>query len=86
MYRDRKIFVMDESFTFIDSESKDTILHNILKFIGDDRTLIYITRSVENLAMFDKIYFFENGKIVESGSWSELIKKKGKFCKIVKEN
>lgn len=86
LYRDRKIFIMDESFTFIDSESKDTILHNILNFIGADRTLIYITRSVENLDMFDKIYFFENGKIVESGDWKELIRKRKKFYKIVKEN
>ena len=85
LYRDRKIFVMDESFTFIDSESKDTILHNILDFIGTDRTLIYITRSIENLDMFDKIYFFENGKIIESGNWRELMKKRKKFYKIVKE-
>ncbi len=86
LYRNRKIFVMDEAFTFIDSESKDTILNNILDFIGEEKTLIYITRSIENLEMFDKIYFFENGKIVESGSWDELTKKKGKFYKIVKEN
>ncbi len=85
LYRDRRIFVMDESFTFIDSESKDTILHNILDFIGTDRTLIYITRSIENLDMFDKIYFFENGKIIESGNWRELMKKRKKFYKIVKE-
>jgi len=85
LYRDRKIFVMDESFTFIDSESKDTILHNILDFIGTDRTLIYITRSIENLDMFDKIYFFENGKIIESGNWRELMKNRKKFYKIVKE-
>lgn len=85
LYRDRRIFVMDESFTFIDSESKDTILHNILDFIGTDRTLIYITRSIENLDMFDKIYFFENGKIIESGNWRELMKNRKKFYKIVKE-
>ncbi len=85
LYRDRKIFIMDESFTFIDSESKDTILHNILNFVGQERTLIYITRSIENLEIFDKIYFFENGKIVEVGNWKELIKRRGKFYKIVKE-
>lgn len=86
LYRNKKIFVMDESFTFIDSESKDTILKNILKFIGAERTLIYITRSVENLDMFDKIYFFENGKVVESGNWQELIKRRRKFYKIAKDN
>lgn len=85
LYRDKKIFVMDESFTFIDSESKEGILHNILDFIGPDRTLIYITRSVEDLDMFDRIYFFENGRVVESGSFKELMKKRRKFFKIAKE-
>jgi len=85
LYRNRKIFVMDESFTFIDSESKETILHNILDFIGKDRTLIYITRSVEDLDLFDRIFFFENGKVIESGSFKELMKKRKKFFKIASE-
>ena len=86
LYRNKKIFVMDESFTFIDSESKEVILHNILDFVGSERTLIYITRSVEDLDMFDRIYFFENGRVVESGSFKELMKKKKKFYKIAKES
>ena len=85
LYRNRKIFVMDESFTFIDSESKEIILNNIMDFIGPERTLIYITRSVEDLDLFDKIYFFENGKVVESGNYKELMKNKKKFFKIAKE-
>jgi ABC-type multidrug transport system fused ATPase/permease subunit len=62
------------------------ILHNILDFVGSERTLIYITRSVEDLDMFDRIYFFENGRVVESGSFKELMKKKKKFYKIAKES
>lgn len=85
LYRNKNIFVMDESFTFIDSESKDEILQNIINFIGQKRTLIYITRSIDNLHMFDRIFFFENGKIIESGNWKELIKKRKKFFKIAKE-
>jgi len=86
LYRNKRVFVMDESFTFIDSESKDMILKNIIEFIGQDRTLIYITRSVEDLGLFDRIFFFENGKVVESGSFKELMNKKKKFYKIAKEN
>lgn len=85
LYRNRRIFIMDESFTFIDSESKEKILQNVLKHIGPDRTLIYITRSVEDLDMFDRIFFFEKGRIVESGSYKELIKQRKKFFKIAKE-
>jgi ABC-type multidrug transport system fused ATPase/permease subunit len=86
LYRNRKIFVMDESFTYIDSESKDVILKNIFDFVGPERTLIYITRSIEDLEKFDKIYFFEHGKVIDSGSFKELMKKKKKFYKIAKEN
>jgi ABC-type multidrug transport system fused ATPase/permease subunit len=56
-----------------------------LNFVGKESTLRYISRSIENLEMFDKIYFFENGKIIEAGNWKELIERRGKFYKIVKE-
>ncbi len=85
LYRNKKIFVMDESFTFIDSESKESILHNIFNFLGTEKTLIYITRSVEDLDLFDRIYFFENGKVIESGNFKELMKKRKKFFKIANE-
>lgn len=84
LYRNGKIFVMDEAFTFIDSETKDALLKNVLNFIGPDRTLIYITRSVEDLEMFDKIYYFEKGRISEAGNWKQLINRRKKFYKIVK--
>jgi len=29
------------------------------------------------LNKFDRIYYFKAGKIVESGSWDELLKRKG---------
>ena len=86
LYRNKKIFIMDESFTYIDSESKDILLQNIIKYIGENRTMIYITRSVEDLDLFDRIYFFENGKVVEVGNFKELMKKKKKFYKIANES
>jgi ABC-type multidrug transport system fused ATPase/permease subunit len=41
--------------------------------------MIYITRSVSLLKNFDRIYYFDKGRVVESGSWDELMKKKGKL-------
>ena len=70
---------MDEPFTFIDDISAEKILEGIFKFLGKERSMIYITRSVGLLKKFDKIYYFKSGKIVESGSWNELMKGKGKL-------
>ena len=80
LYRNRNIFLMDEPFTFIDDMSAKEILEKMFDFIGDDRSMIYITRSAKFLEMFDKIYYFEKGRIVDSGTWKELMKKKGRFC------
>ena len=68
---------MDESFTYIDDLSAEKILTDIFKFIGQEKSLIYITRNIGLLSKFDRIYYFKGGKIVESGSWKELLKEKG---------
>jgi len=81
LYRNRQLFIMDEPFTYIDDVSAERILDGILKFLGEERSLIYITRSIRMLKKFDRIYYLHKGSIVESGSWEELIKKKGKLYK-----
>lgn len=84
LYRNKSIFLMDEPFTYMDDISAKKILENVFDFVGKDRSMIYITRSINNLELFDRIYYFENGRIVESGPLRELIKKKGKLYEEMK--
>ena len=86
LYRNRKIFILDEPFTFIDGFSREKIIRGVLKFAGPDRTVILITRDTDLLDLFDKIYFLERGHIVESGTWKELMKKRGRLYKESKYN
>lgn len=86
LYRDRPINIMDEPFTYIDGPSRVKILDGIFKFFGDEKTLIYVTQDTDHLNKFDRIFFFKGGKIVEAGSYKDLIKKKGAFYKEVKQN
>jgi ABC-type multidrug transport system fused ATPase/permease subunit len=72
LYRNKDIFIMDEPFTFIDSQSKSKMIDKIIDFIGDDKILIYITRSTEDLEKFDRVFYFEKGHIVESGHWKDI--------------
>jgi ABC-type multidrug transport system fused ATPase/permease subunit len=81
LYRNKDIFIMDEPFTFIDSKSKTKMIDDIINFAGKDRMLIYITRSTEDLEKFDRVFYFEKGKLLESGQWKELMGKKGKTYK-----
>lgn len=86
LYRNRDVFILDEPFTFIDAPSRDYILKNILKFVGHNRSLILITRDTDLLDTFDRIYVLDKGKIIENGSWKELLSNKGHFYKEVKLN
>jgi ABC-type multidrug transport system fused ATPase/permease subunit len=85
LYRNKDIFIMDEPFTFIDSNSKSQIIEDIIDFVGDEKILIYITRSTEDLEKFDRVFYFENGHLLESGHWKDLMIKKGKTYKKAKK-
>ncbi|KUK76534.1 MAG: ABC transporter permease [candidate division WS6 bacterium 34_10] len=86
LYRNKDIFIMDEPFTFIDSNSKSKMIEDIIDFVGDDRILIYITRSTEDLEKFDRVFYIDQGHLVEQGPWKELMSKKGKTYKKVKSS
>ena len=86
LYRNKEIMIMDEPFTFIDGKSRSEILKGVMDFAGEDKILIYITQDTDHLQDFDKIYYFENGKIVEKGTWKELMHKKGPFYKLAEYN
>lgn len=86
LYRNRDIFILDESFTFIDAPSRDKLMKNILKFAGPHRSVILITRDMDLLDMFDHIFVLDKGHIVERGDWKELLKKKGKLYRELKYN
>jgi len=85
LYRNKNIFIMDEPFTYIGDVFAEKMLTKIFDFVGKDRSLIYITRSTNLLDRFDCIYYLSKGKVVESGSWEELMKKDSRLKKDYEE-
>lgn len=65
LYRNKDILLLDEPFTFIDEESRHTILKNILKFLGKEKSLIYVSQSSENTEVFDKVYYLKLGRLIQ---------------------
>ncbi len=79
LYRKKNIYILDEPFTYIDDVSAEKLLPNIFKFVGKENSLIFITRNTNFLSKFDRIYYLDKGKVVESGSWEELMRRKGRL-------
>ena len=73
------ILILDEATSNLDSENENKILKAIDDLHGEI-TILMIAHRLSTIKNADYIYLFENGKIIESGTWDELLKnKKGWF-------
>ena len=77
----KEILLLDEPTSSVDSGNELKIYRDIFtKFAG--KTIISSIHRLHLLDLFDKIYFFENGKIIASGNLLELIKTSENFRNI----
>lgn len=74
----RPIMIFDEATSALDIEAEKKLFLT-LKEVRKETTMIWVTHRFECLQKFDKIYYMENGKIVEYGKFDDLIIKRGKF-------
>lgn len=74
----RKVIVLDDSLSAVDTVTEAAILESLRKE-KEGRTLIVITHRVNAARLADKIYMLEGGKVLEEGTFDELLKKDGLF-------
>jgi ATP-binding cassette subfamily C protein len=77
------IFIFDELTSNIDSKSREQIFSAILN-ISKDKTLIYISHNLSEVLNMDRVIVIEDGRIIEEGKPDDLIKKRGKFYELFK--
>ena len=73
--RNNKIVILDDPASSLDVETKEIIHENINKYLKNS-TVILITNQVDMLKQCQRIIVIDNGEIVETGSYSKLIKDK----------
>ncbi len=74
MYHERDVLIFDEATSALDNDIEERIMSEIKSFKGE-KTIIIIAHRLSTLKFCDRIYRIENGKIVESGSYKDVIQR-----------
>lgn len=72
------ILILDEATSSLDSVTENFIQESLERLM-QNRTTIVIAHRLSTLAKMDRILVFDQGKVVEEGSHSELMTKQGHY-------
>lgn len=80
--RNAPIFLFDEATSALDTQSEQAIFDAIAE-IKKSKTTITIAHRISTIKSCDKIFVFDAGRIIQVGNHEELIRKDGKYKKLV---
>lgn len=75
------IFVLDEATSSIDTET-ERVIQNAIEKVLSNRTSFVVAHRLSTIVSADKILVIKKGKIHESGTHEELLKKRGYYYKL----
>ena len=70
MYRDPKVIIMDEATSSLDNKAEKN--NRFINTIKKGRTLISIAHRLSTIKRAELIYFVKDGRVIDSGTLSEL--------------
>lgn len=78
LYDDPDLIVFDEATSALDNLTEQFVISAIEEMAGN-KTLIMVAHRLSTVRNCDRIFLFENGKIVSKGGWEELEQNSVKF-------
>jgi len=75
------VLILDEATSALDNASQQRINEMLMKKFKDN-TVITIAHRLDTIKDYDRIVVFKGGEIVETGTFKELLEKKGLFCRL----
>jgi ATP-binding cassette subfamily B multidrug efflux pump len=81
LLKDAPILLLDEATSALDSEVEAAIQQH-LELLMQNKTVIAIAHRLSTIAALDRLIVIDKGRIIEQGSHSELIAKKGVYAQL----
>jgi len=83
VYKSPKYMFFDEATSALDAENEKIIYNNLQSFFKG-RTVVIIAHRLSTVKSADNIVVLKKGEVVEQGTHKELVKKKGEYYNLVK--
>lgn len=81
LLKNAPIILLDEATASLDPENEVLVQKAIAKLV-EDKTVIMIAHRLRSVVGADQIFVLDDGKLVESGTHSELMEKKGLYQRL----
>jgi ATP-binding cassette, subfamily B, putative efflux pump len=82
--KDSKIIILDEATSAVDSKSENQI-HEAMELLMEGRTVFLIAHRLRSAVTADLVVVMDRGRIVETGTHSELIRRGGTYAALFDE-
>lgn len=79
--KDFQLAILDEPSSALDPIAEYKMYENLIE-ATKDKTVLYISHRLSSAVLSDRIIVIGGGRILESGSHSELMENKGKYCEM----
>jgi ATP-binding cassette subfamily B protein len=83
VYKNPEMLFFDEATSALDANNEKEIMQK-LDFFFKNKTVVVIAHRLSTVMNADQIVVLEKGKIIEVGNHEELVKKKGNYYELVK--
>lgn len=82
--KDSKIVILDEATSAVDSESEN-LIHEAMERLMEGRTVFLIAHRLRSALTADMIVVLDHGKVVETGTHRELLRRSGTYARLYHE-
>lgn len=82
MLRRPKVLVLDEATSALDTVT-EALVQQALDELAVGRTTLLIAHRLSTVLRADRIVVLDSGRIVESGTFAELVEQGGRFARLV---
>jgi len=78
LYNDAELLVFDEATSSLDGNTESKVMNEINN-LSHTKTIVLVAHRLSTVKTCDCIYFFDNGRIIDCGTFSELLEKNISF-------